>query len=182
MIEEWKSVGGAEGAYEVSSLGAVRSLDRMVSTFSKTRTPMKRLQRGRVLRTWFDCNGYAVVYICGDGRREAINVHRIVAFAFCATRTGCNDVNHINGDKACNAATNLEWMTRKENVAHAIDIGLVSRRMRILSKSIETGEQVEYESTAAAALALGNKNKGGNISSAANGKLKQAYGFLWSYV
>ena len=51
----------------------------------------------------------------------------------------------------------------------------------VLQISLTSNEIIaEYESANAAARALG-KNKGNHISEVCNGKLKQAYGFLWKY-
>lgn len=170
-----------EEFYEVSSLGQVRSLDRTISRISRWGVLTNYRKRGRVLRSWPDCQGYPTIYLCGDSRRIAVNVHRLVAKAFCVPRSGCDDVNHMDGIKSSNAASNLEWVTRKENMAHAIRTGLSDRRKSIQSKSIKTGLIAIYESATAAANALGLKSCG-NISSAATGKLKTAYGFNWSYV
>lgn len=53
-----------------------------------------------------------------------VNVHRIIATLFCYRPDGCDYVNHIDGNKQNNAAYNLEWVTRSENVKHAFEIGL----------------------------------------------------------
>ena len=182
MSEVWRPVSGFEGCYEVSSEGAIRSIDRTVECRTRSGALIQRRTRGRLLKSWADCNGYRAVYLCAHGQRRAINVHRIVATEFCALREGCNDVNHKDGVKDRNAAANLEWVTRKENMTHALEIGLSDKRKPIMATSVETGVSEIFQSAADAARALGDIKRNGNISSAATGKLKQAYGFRWSYV
>ena len=53
-------------------------------------------------------------------------VHRLVAAAFCPNPRGLKEVNHIDGNKRNNAASNLEWCTRSENNRHAFKTGLRS--------------------------------------------------------
>ena len=50
-------------------------------------------------------------------------VHRLVASAYIGDITGMT-VNHIDGNPSNNNASNLEIVTMKENVHHAIDTGL----------------------------------------------------------
>lgn len=59
-----------------------------------------------------------------DGHHVA--VHRLVAICFCPNPNGYLEVNHIDGNKLNNHASNLEWCTRLENVRHALRTGLIT--------------------------------------------------------
>jgi hypothetical protein len=51
-------------------------------------------------------------------------LHRLVALAFVPNPDSLPEVNHIDGNKLNNCASNLEWCTRKQNMAHAFATGL----------------------------------------------------------
>lgn len=51
-------------------------------------------------------------------------IHRLVALMFIENKEGKHQVNHIDGIKSHNWKSNLEWMTNRENVQHAMDSGL----------------------------------------------------------
>ena len=70
-------------------------------------------------------SGYLYVHLHkGDGNSKLKRVHRIVADAFIDNPRHYEQVNHINGDKTDNRVANLEWVTREQNMKHAIDNGL----------------------------------------------------------
>lgn len=51
-----------------------------------------------------------------DGRRKKELVHRLVAITFIPNENHLPEVNHIDGVRHNNTVSNLEWVTRKENV------------------------------------------------------------------
>lgn len=120
MAEEWRAVVNYEGLYEVSNLGRVRSLERVILTSHG----VLRRYRGCLLRQT-TTTGYHLVGLSKEGCETHIFVHRLVAIAFCdKPLNGQIQVNHKNGIKSDNRAMNLEWATRSENMQHAIRSGL----------------------------------------------------------
>ena len=74
--EIWKAHPGIPGI-EVSTLGRVRTLDRVVST-----EKMTRFQKGRVLKQRDNGRGYLIVNIPINGKQVTKKVHRLVAQTF----------------------------------------------------------------------------------------------------
>jgi len=127
MIENeiWKSLKGIVeygDYYEVSNLGRVRSLSRVVETKRG-----KRKCEGRILKPSFS-NGYLVVSLCENKKQRTFTIHRLVAIAFIENPENKKEVNHKNGIKHDNCIENLEWVTPKENIKHAIENGLINNR------------------------------------------------------
>ena len=88
----WRPVPGYTGLYEVSEDGRVRN--------ARTK---------RVLSRKTERNGYVRVHLSKDGCSKSVLLHRVVAAAFVPNPDGLPTVNHIDEDKANNAASNLEW-------------------------------------------------------------------------
>ena len=58
------------------------------------------------------------------------SVHRLVAKSFVDGESDERiEVNHIDGNKLNNCADNLEWVSKKDNIAHALMIGLIKSRV-----------------------------------------------------
>jgi hypothetical protein len=118
-LEQWRPIAGLEGRYEVSNLGRVRSLTRL-ETHTRKGKPITRLHKGRLLSAAATKNGYLVVNLGFGGHRKVHSVHCLVAYAFLPPcpgihgRTGWH-IDHINENKQDNHASNLRWLTHKEN-------------------------------------------------------------------
>lgn len=111
----WKSVVGYEGLYEVSDEGQVRSRDRTIKGGAQV--------RGRILRQLVHHkNRYCSVQLCRDGKATRTQVHRIVAQAFIPNPLNLPMVNHCDKIRTNNRVSNLEWVTRQENIDHAADV------------------------------------------------------------
>lgn len=62
---------------------------------------------------------------CGKHHKHVFLVHRVLAEIFFTRVPGKDRVNHIDGNKLNNVISNLEWVSGKENMAHAIRSGLI---------------------------------------------------------
>lgn len=108
--ERWRDIEGYEGLYEVSDLGRVRSMDRIVAhPMGPTRL------KGRMMRAWQDNKGYPMVILYRDGTRRSTKVHAIVAAAFLGPRPPQHEVCHVDGTRTNNRVSNLRYDTRYEN-------------------------------------------------------------------
>ena len=127
MKEVWKPIRGFEVLYEVSNLGRIRSLDKIVDRSTKGRF----LQKGKLLTPCDRGNDYLRVCIRIKNKQTTFSVHREVAVAFLGDPpSNSHQVNHKNGNKQDNRAKNLEWVTPKENTIHAAKSGLHPRGER----------------------------------------------------
>ena len=108
LIEEiWKPVVGFEDYYRVSNTGKVFSI-----------------RSNRYLNQAPKHTGYRDIELNVNGKASYKRMHRLVAEAFIPNPLNKPAVNHIDGNKLNNNASNLEWVTNSENMQHAVDTGL----------------------------------------------------------
>ena len=176
--EEWRDVAGYEGLYQVSDQGRVKSLERNIPHWRGG----ERIQKERILKQSVIGGGYLKVVLCAGGKRKMFLVHRLVCEAFHENPENKLDVNHINENKTDNRACNLEWSTRRENINHGTRNERVAKaQSKPVGQYTLDGDLVKVWPSATEAQRQTGFGKG-NISQAANGKFKQAYGFIWKYV
>lgn len=119
MAEEWRSVVGYEGSYEVSSNGRVRSVDREI----RLDNGQVRHLQGRDLAGFRGQQGYWYADLYQSQIRRKFKVHALVAAAFIGPRPTGYDVCHNNGDNQDNRPQNLRYGTRSENIRDLVSHG-----------------------------------------------------------
>jgi len=187
--ESWKEIAGYEGYYEVSNLGRVRSVKRVV----KDSVGRIGVKEGTIRAIGYNKRGYLCVGLHRDGKRWMAPPHRLVAIAFIPNPENKPTVNHISGDKGDNSVNNLEWATYQEQSDHSIKMGLFNntRAMKVIQFDLKTGEErAEFKSAVHATKATGinrssiNKVCGGKVTINNRGHShtpKSAGGYGWKF-
>lgn len=180
MKEIWKDVVGYEGLYRVSNKGNIISLNAYHHGLIRPLKP-------RVNKC-----GYHTVSLRHNGKSIFTSVHIIVAKAFIPNPDNKPQVNHIDGNKSNNTVNNLEWVTSKENINHAINTGLRGRLTYIVpsgaanknSKPIiqydKNGDFVKKWDCQSDAARFYNCHPS-RIINCAKGRDRSCKGFIWRY-
>ena len=100
-MEQWKTIEGFDN-YKISTLGNVKNKVNKKLSIRLTK------------------EGYNRVRLYGNVIQNKC-VHRLVAETYIPNPENKEQVNHMDGNKANNMLCNLEWMTRQENVTHAVE-------------------------------------------------------------
>lgn len=111
--EEWRSIRGLEGYYEVSSLGRVRSMNRIAVRIDG----IQLTYRGRILKAIPNARGYWTVWPTKNRKKITKRVHFLVAEAFLGPRPDGMEACHKDDDKSRNIPSNLYYTTHQQNVA-----------------------------------------------------------------
>lgn len=176
MVESWKDIPGYEGLYQVSNLGRVRSLDRVVLYKNGAR----HLHKGNILpqRKRRRNDNYLSVSLYKNGTGKACTVHRLVAIAFIPNIENKPQVNHKDENPENNCVYNLEWVTSYENMHYN---NLIERITRPSTKPVNAynkqGDLIySFKSINEAAKCGFNPCA---ISLNINGRIKTSGGYVW---
>lgn len=111
-MEKWKDIKGFEKMYQISNNGRIKS---------KVRNTNNQYHDEFIKNTGsFSVAGYEIQNLYKEGKYKTFSVHRLVASHFVPGHFDGAVVNHIDGNKTNNKASNLEWCTRSYNQTHAI--------------------------------------------------------------
>lgn len=175
MKEVWKDITEYEGVYQVSNLGRVKSLDRIIIN----KNGRKRLRKGKILNSLMNKSGYFKVCLYKDNNIKNMYIHQLVAKAFIPNPNNLHEVNHIDEDKSNNVVDNLEWCDRNYNINYGTRNKKVSKSIIMYDK--QGNKLKEFNSMLSAERYLNKPNGQSNISACCNGRCKTAYGYIWKY-
>lgn len=111
-MENWKDINGYEGYYQVSNFGKVMSMGHKF----KCKDGKVKAHKSKVLKPCIGSKGYLHINLCKEGTRKSVTVHSLVANAFVENKFNLKEIDHRNGIKTDNQATNLKWTTRQGNL------------------------------------------------------------------
>jgi hypothetical protein len=141
--EIFKDIEGYNGLYQISNFGNVKSFCNSKEGIIKKPSIIKK--------------GYKIICLSSVGVKKHYLIHRLVGFYFLEAYPFKNQINHINGDKLDNHFLNLEWVSPKENIAHAFKSGLMKSRITLMQK------EVKDESNGAIFKSIGEASKYYNL-------------------
>ena len=108
--EEWRAIPGYEGFYEVSSLGRVKSLARVIELSNGRLQTIKESIRSLPKSG----NGYLSIILYRLGHEKTWHVHSLVALAFIGPQPPGTEVRHGTGGPLDNSVENLCYGTFQE--------------------------------------------------------------------
>lgn len=182
MVEIWKDIIDYEGLYQVSNMGRVKGLNRVVDNGKG----VKMYLNERLLKFSKSNNGYLGVVLCKNGKVRRFLVHRLVASAFVDNPCNKPQVNHLNEVKDDNRAINLNWMTRKENINYGSGRKRLSKIVTnnpktskaVIATCLSTGKEIRFPSMNEIKRQGFNRR---NVWSVLKGRKKSSKGYTWRY-
>jgi len=132
MDEAWKPVVGYESDYSISNHGRVKR--------TVPHGPNKK--SGGFMCQVIGKRGYPVVQLWSNKSRAIRTVHQLVAEAFIGPRVVGMEVDHVDGNKLNNHLSNLEYVTKRENLLRKIPQGLQQYGERVGTSKLRT-HQIE---------------------------------------
>lgn len=113
--EVWKDIPGWEGLYMASTMGRIKSLHG------------KRKREECILKTPLH-GPYPSVTLCKSGYSQPYTVHRLILTTFKENEFDLPEIDHLKGDKLDSRLSELEYVTRSENMKRAYKLGLANAK------------------------------------------------------
>lgn len=171
MNEQWRDVVGYEGMYQVSDLGLVRSVDRIVSNGQYT----QRRVKSRILRPALANHyGHLLVTLSRHGIQVSRYVHQLVAAAWIGPCPDGQQVRHGPNGKLDNSVSNLCYGTRSEDQFDRRRDGTHGGR------PVRRSDGIEFINMSVAAEEMGCSPQA--IWRACNSRYNRSGGYDWEYI
>lgn len=181
--EEWRDIKGFENHYQVSNLGRVKSLERIVKykgynnlvnkVIEYQKTFKQKILKQEIVR------GYLKIQLSNHSKYTKFQVHRLVALTFIGNPNNYPQVNHIDGDTKNNNIKNLEFCTAKQNVNHAIKMGLSNHNKAVNKYNINGKYLDTYESIKDVFERHNKGNRNVETKVFTSDDSKPLFGYLW---
>lgn len=187
MEEIWKDIEGYEGLYQISNLGRVKSLERVVNgRWGKLKV------KGCILKNYVSKSGYVVVSLAHNQNIRYKKVHRLVAEAFIENPNGYPQVNHKDEDKTNNTVwvnedgsidqekSNLEWCSPSYNLNYGTrSIKAAKSNFKKVYQYTLDGKFVRVWESLKDVTNGGFNHRG--VGLVATNKRKTSGGYIWKY-
>lgn len=192
--EIWKDIEGYEGIYQISSMGRVKSLERIIKCGRAT-----KILKETILKTVIGKNGYVYVGLSKNGKHKMFLLHRIVGMTFpeiCGVWfEGC-EIDHQDCNRENNCVSNLKVVTRLENANNPLTIkkhrehyyapskgkiGKENHRSKPIIQFTKTWVPIKYWDSVTQA-ANENNISTSHICECCQGKLETYKGYKWQYL
>lgn len=180
MEEVWKDIVGYEGLYQISNLGRVKSLERII----KRKNGINQHFKEKILSKW--TGEYVFTNLSKNGKGKTYSIHNLVAKAFIPNPNNLPCVNHKDENKHNNNVSNLEWCDYIYNNNYNLKAKKIGKKLKngktskkVYQYDINNNFIKCWESTMEIERKLGYKNQ--SISSCCLEQQKTSYGYKWSY-
>jgi DNA-binding XRE family transcriptional regulator len=120
-FEVWEDIKGYEGLYQISTLGRVKSLRRVVNLVK--RDGLRTISE-KILKPSRDRDGYFYVALCKEGTQKTFKIHRLVAMTFIPNPDNLPHVLHKEEDlELRDQVDNLWWGSDRHNTDDKVSKG-----------------------------------------------------------
>ena len=113
LTEQFKSIKGYEGLYEISNLGNIKSLSREIKYSAGKTIKIKERMLKPTLRT----DGYLSIGLHQNNIGKTHQIHRLVYISFNGDIPKKLQIDHINDNRSDNRLSNLRLLTHRLNTA-----------------------------------------------------------------
>ena len=174
--EIWKDIKGYEGLYQVSNLGRIKSLTRLIDHKSTGIV----LQKEKIKKQQKNY-GYCNVILCKNSKIKYYKVHRLVAQAFIPNPYNKPFINHKNEIREDNRVENLEWCdsTYNNNYGSRNKKIALTNSKEVFQYDLDGNFIKQWKSVMEVERTLKIPNS--NICKCCKGLRNKAGGYIWKY-